>query len=164
MRRKAAVPGTETPMPGTELSLERFMPYRLAVLSHEVSIAVAQLYAERFDLSRPEWRVLALLGERAAMTAKEIAEYSTLDKMQVSRAVARMLDAGLLARGDDPADRRQKILKLTAKGIALHDKIAPLALAREAFILSVLSPEERDAFDAAVDKLVGRARQLQKWG
>ena len=146
------------------LSLEGFTPYRLAVLSHEVSNAVAQLYSERFNLSRPEWRVLAALGERKAMTAKEISDYSTMDKMQVSRAVARMLEDDVIASVEDERDRRRKILELTAKGAALHDKIVPLALARESFILSALTEEERAVFNTAVDKLVAKARELQQWG
>ncbi len=146
------------------LSLERFAPYRLALLSHEVSVAVSQLYTERFNLSRPEWRILAALGERRTMAAKDIVDYSTMDKMQVSRAVAKMLGSGLVVSVEDPQDRRQKILKLSPKGAALRDKIAPLALAREAFILSALTPEELAVFEMAVDKLVERARELQQWG
>ncbi|MBK5951254.1 hypothetical protein CH339_11500 [Rhodobium orientis] len=146
------------------LSLERFMPYRLAVLAHEVSGAVAQLYGERFNLSRAEWRVLAALGERGAMTAREISDYSTLDKMQVSRAVNRMLAEKLVAGGLDAADRRRKILRLTKKGETLFGRISPLALARESFILSALTPEELRTFDKVVDKLIQKARELQQWG
>ena len=95
------------------LDLQHFFPYRLAVLAEEVSRTVAQLYSDRFDLTRHEWRVLAALGINRQMAAKDIADYSTLDKMSVSRAVAALEAKAYLAREEDPADRRNKILRLT---------------------------------------------------
>lgn len=147
-----------------DFSLRRFTPYRLAVLDHEVSSAVAQLYDKRFNLSRQEWRVLAALGENKSMTAKDIVAFSTLDKMQVSRAVAKMLEAGLVASIESAQDRRRKDLALTKKGKALYREIIPHAEAREAFIMERLSPEERAVFDTVVDKLIEGARKLRDWG
>ena len=42
------------------LNLERFLPYRLSVLSNTVSSRIAKSYA-RFQLTIPEWRVMAVL-------------------------------------------------------------------------------------------------------
>ena len=64
----------------------------------------------------------------------------------------------------DPGDRRRKTLRLSPKGQATYRKITPLALAREAFILSALSEEERRALDTIVDKLLARARELRECG
>ena len=44
------------------LELERFLPYRLSVLSNTVSQAIADSYERRFELSITEWRVMAVLG------------------------------------------------------------------------------------------------------
>jgi DNA-binding MarR family transcriptional regulator len=57
-------------------------------------------------------------------------------KMQVSRAVQRLEDAGYIERHDDTDDRRSKVLQLTATGRALYQKIWPLLVAREQYILS----------------------------
>ncbi|MCZ0736176.1 MarR family winged helix-turn-helix transcriptional regulator [Phreatobacter sp. AB_2022a] len=102
--------------------LTDFFPYRLAVRSERVSMAVAQLYSHRFDVTRAEWRVLAALAVNNAMTPKEIIAYSTLEKMQVSRAVAGLEEKGA-------TDRRAQILTLTAAGRALFKTIAPIARA-----------------------------------
>lgn len=72
---------------GDELDLQRYFPYRLARLAEQVSLAVAEVYSERFALTRQEWRVLAILGMRPEIATKEIGPLTTLDKMQVSRAV-----------------------------------------------------------------------------
>jgi hypothetical protein len=44
------------------LQLDDYAPYRLSVLSNIISRSVAQLYASQFELTIPEWRVMALLG------------------------------------------------------------------------------------------------------
>jgi len=146
------------------LKLQRFLPYRLAVLAEQVSFTVAQLYAERFDLSRPEWRVLAALAELGPVAAKDVSTHSTLDKMTVSRAVAVLEDKGYLTRRDDPQDRRNRILSMTASGRALYDRIVPLALAREEYLLEALSPEDRIALDRILTALQLRAGELQRRG
>jgi DNA-binding MarR family transcriptional regulator len=71
---------------------------------------------------------------------------------------------GLLERETDAADRRNLIVRLTPGGRALHRKIVPMAQARERFLLDALDPAERQAFDAALDKILARARQLAEQG
>lgn len=146
------------------MDLNRFFPYRVAVLAEAVSRSVSQVYAERFDLSRDEWRVLAALAQVGRMKMVRLVEHTTLDKMQVSRAVARLEASDLLARETDPEDRRGWLLLLTAAGRALHRKIVPMVEAREAFLLESLEPHERVALDAALDKVLVRARQLARQG
>lgn len=147
-----------------ELDLPRFFPYRLAILAEAVSEAVAQLYANRFDLSRQEWRILAALGSRPEIAAKEAARLCALDKMQVSRASQGLEAAGLISRAPDPGDRRNMRLRLTPAGRALYERIVPLALAREAYLLEALTDEERSAFSRAMDKVLARSRELSSRG
>jgi DNA-binding MarR family transcriptional regulator len=142
------------------MDLQRFFPYRLAVLADAVSRAVADVYEQRFDLGRDEWRVLAALAQGPMKTGDVIA-HTTLDKMQVSRAVARLEQHALMERETDEADRRARVLRLTPAGRALFRRIAPLAQAREAFLLEALDADERRALDRALDKLRERALQLR---
>jgi DNA-binding MarR family transcriptional regulator len=120
---------TQTPQ-RLALALNDFLPYRLAVLAEQVSKVAAQIYADRFELTRPEWRVLAALAELGGISATEVSAHSTLDKMSVSRAVTSLESRDLLVRHDDDADRRNKIIDLTPKGRALYQKIVPLILSR----------------------------------
>ena len=98
--RAAYIPGMSRTLPsrdsGLPLKLREFLPYRLAVLAEAVSRSIAQVYSHRFDLSRDEWRVLAALAETGTMKTRDTALYTTLDKMQVSRAVAGLEDGGLI--------------------------------------------------------------------
>ncbi|MBL4759015.1 MAG: MarR family transcriptional regulator [Rhizobiales bacterium] len=155
---------TPTEQPNTAFRLQDFFPYRINILANSVSEALAQLYVQRFGLTRHEWRILATLGARTDMTAKEIARDTTLEKMQVSRAVARLESDGLVARDQDHEDRRNKILHLTTKGKSLFQEIVPLVSAREEYILEALSFEERDTLAIIMDKLEIQANELLKRG
>lgn len=143
------------------LDLAGFLPYRLSVLQLAVSRSLARIYATRFDLSRYEWRALAVLAQDAPLTAVEIAERTSMDKVQVSRAVAKLIAAGRVARRTDPTDRRRAPLRPTAKGRALYRRIVPLVKARERELTSALTPAEALALDRIIEKLHRRARDLQ---
>ncbi len=146
------------------LRLQHFLPYRLAVLADQVSRTVAQIYTDRFDLTRPEWRVLAAVVELGPVSATEVCAHSTLDKMSVSRAVAGLEEKGYLRRADAADDRRNKILGLTPSGHALYSKIVPLILAREAYLLEIFSADERAALDHLLTALLHRAQELEQRG
>src|SRR4029078_1730093 len=100
----------------TLLVLERFLPYRLAVLAHTMSRELSGVYGERFGLSIPEWRILANLGRVGALYAGELAERSSMDKPKVTRALQRLEAGGMLRRAIDAEDRRQVRLALTRRG------------------------------------------------
>lgn len=142
------------------LMLERFIPYRLSVLTNTVSRDVARIYHERFKLSIPEWRVMAVLGRFEPLSANAVAERTAMDKVRVSRAVARMLRAGLIARTIDRRDRRRSELRLTASGMAIYRQIVPLALGVEAELLAVLSATERTELHRLIAKLQARAEEV----
>jgi DNA-binding MarR family transcriptional regulator len=129
------------------LELDRFLPYRLSVLSNRISQDIAALYAERFALTVTEWRVLAVLGRYPDLSASEVAERTAMDKVAVSRAVSSLLASGRLKRQMHGHDRRRSVLELSAKGYRVYDEVAPLALAYEQRLLEGLQPDERAALD-----------------
>jgi DNA-binding MarR family transcriptional regulator len=146
------------------MNLQIFLPYRLAVVSEAVSRSLAAVYAQRFKLTRDEWRVLAALALSNDIKSTELGALTTLDKMQLSRALTRMERDGLLEREPDLADRRNLLVRLLPAGRALYRKIVPMAQAREAYLLESLDPQERVMLATVLDKLLDRARQLQQQG
>lgn len=137
----------------THLDLDGFVPYRLSVLTNRVSGAIARHYAERFDLTVPEWRVMAVVGQAPGLSAREVAQRTAMDKVQVSRAVQSLLAAKRLTRTAHAKDGRIAHLSLSAKGQAIYDEVVPLAISLERQFLSVLSPSEQKSFDLLLDKL-----------
>lgn len=146
------------------MELQQFLPYRLAVLAEAVSRSMAAVYRQRFELSRDEWRLLAALSGSSSIQAAEAAQITTLDKMQASRALRSLEARQLVSREPDPADRRHVIVRLLPAGRSLLRQLAPMVLAREAYLLEVLDEQERAVLDRALDKLLQRARALQQQG
>lgn len=144
------------------LHLERFFPYRLSTLSLSVSRSLANLYTRRFRLSVPEWRVMAVLGAEQPLSGNDVCRRTSMDKVQVSRVLTRMLSAGLVIRHRDEHDRRRSVLWLSEKGVAIYQAIVPLARAHEASILDALSPEERRQLDNLLRKLSTQAATVQR--
>jgi DNA-binding MarR family transcriptional regulator len=147
---------------GAPLALDRFLPYRLSVLANTVSSSIARVYARRFGLSVPEWRVMAVLGMSPPLTAGDVCGRTAMDKVRVSRAVARLLSAGLLDRRIDSGDRRRAFLTLSRKGRRVYREIIPLALGAEAQLNAVLDAGELRQLDGLIAKLQARADALAR--
>jgi DNA-binding MarR family transcriptional regulator len=164
MQPVSAAPMESTEETGAAFALELFLPYRLSVLTNTMSRAFARRYGERFGLSIPEWRVMAVLGRFAPLSANEVAERTAMDKVRVSRAVAKLMKTGLVDRATDTGDRRRSALKLSRAGKRMHEGIIPMARQIEAALLGGLPTEERAALDAIVSKLMARAVALDRGG
>lgn len=155
-----AVPGAGRPAPSpraggrhAELDLDHFLPYRLSVLSNRVSSAIARVYSERYALSVTEWRVMAVLGRFPGLSANEVAQRTAMDKVAVSRAVARLTEAGRLERDTHDDDRRRSVLRLSPDGYKIYDEVAPMALAFEQRLLAGIGTVEREALFRLLDRL-----------
>ncbi len=146
--------------PASLLRLENFLPYRLSILSNTVSGSIAAMYAEQFDLSIPEWRVMAVLGRHPNLSAIEVAERTLMDKVAVSRAVAKLLKTGRLQREFADKDKRRSILKLSPDGVSVHAEVAALALSYETDLLQGMSGEEINDLNRLFDRLLARARLI----
>jgi DNA-binding MarR family transcriptional regulator len=142
------------------IKLESFLPYRLSVLANVTSNAIAAAYEERFGLTIPEWRVIAVLMRHPGLSAREVAGKSRMDAVAVSRAVNRLLRAGRLRRAVAPDDRRRSILQVSAAGAVVYRGVAPLALEFERSLLETLTSAERAALDRLLGALTQRAEAL----
>lgn len=142
------------------LQLDRFLPYRLSVLTNLVSTAIAGAYSERFGLTIPEWRVMAVLGQQTGLSAAQVAERTAMDKVAVSRAVSRLLASGRLERRIAPGDRRKSMLSLSATGESIYAEVVPVALRLERSLLEVLDETDRQALDRMISKLLEHARRF----
>src|SRR3954465_9399760 len=144
----------------TTLELDRFLPYRLSVLSNIVSTAISGAYEKRFGLTIPEWRVMAVLAMTPGLSAAEVAQRTAMDKVAVSRAVASLLRARRIVRQTARADRRRSLLRLSATGEKVYAQVVPMALDYERDLLAPLTRKDREVVDRAIRILLGRAAEI----
>ncbi len=148
----------------SELELEGFLPYRLSVLTNRISRLLAREYGSRFGIGISEWRAMAVLGRRPALSASELAERTSMDKVRVSRAVAALTRKGLVERRRDLADQRVTRLTLTPRGSEVYRRVAALALAFEARLLAGFGEAERHRLFAFLARLDRRVEELEAEG
>jgi DNA-binding MarR family transcriptional regulator len=124
------------------LVLDEFLPYRLSVASNAVSKLIASAYVRKFDLSIPEWRLIAVLHQDENATQQELVGRTMMDKVAVSRAAQSLEERGLISREDDPVDGRAVRITLTRAGRALFAEIAPAAVSYEQILLANFTKAE----------------------
>ncbi|WP_298195924.1 MarR family winged helix-turn-helix transcriptional regulator [Novosphingobium sp.] len=146
-------------MPTRHSRLANFLPYLLAITAESVSDVCAEVYRERFDLRLPEWRVLAVLGDAGALTQRDLARSTRMDKVAVNRACKALEDRGLVRRSPNDRDGRSHHLELSEPGRAIHREMMPTAFAIERRVFADLSETERQQ----LRHLLARVRTTVEW-
>jgi DNA-binding MarR family transcriptional regulator len=133
--------------------LAAFLPYRLSVTSNRVSEMIASRYRALFNLSVPEWRIIAITTENGPVSQQAICNLTYMDKVTVSRAAIALVERGLLARHPNPDDKRSHLLGLTTAGRELYQAIAPRALDMESRIFATLSVKDRERLKSLLSQI-----------
>ena len=122
-------------------------------MAHNISNDIATIYTQRFGITKEQWRIIALLGQYGAMTAKQIADLTYMDKVKISRSVSGLAELEHISRQTSAVDKRAVLLDLSATGRELYESITPLMQAWEEELLARLTPLERQQLAIIVDKL-----------
>jgi DNA-binding MarR family transcriptional regulator len=136
------------------LRLDSYLPYRLSVASNAVSRLIARAYEDRFGLTIPQWRLIAVLAEDGPLTQQAIGARTVMDKVTVSRATQGLVKRRLVQRAPHDADGRSHHLVLSKAGERLYGEVSPVALEYEARLLQEFAP-------AAVEELKRILRHLE---
>ncbi len=143
-----------------KFDLHSYAPCQMATLTHTIMRSVAAVFEERFGISIPEWKVLAIIHEAPGLSAVAVARLAQMDTVAVSRAVTKLMDVGYVVRDLDTEDRRRSVLNLSTEGSALYTQVAPLALEIQASLFEDLSDEEMLMFRRIIRKLDARSGAL----
>jgi DNA-binding MarR family transcriptional regulator len=111
----------------------------------------------RFGLARSSWDVLASLRRAGPPFERSPTElYRGLMRTSgtMTNRLRRLEQAGLIERAADAADGRSVLVRLTARGLALVDEIAPLHMANERALLAGLDPRELEALEGTLRRLL----------
>ncbi len=138
-------------------TIKDLLSYRVHKLAGALSRGAASRYKREFGVSLVEWRTIALLGDFAPLSLKQLAALAALDKSLVSRTISALAERNLVLREVSPADGREVELRLSLEGKTLHDGLMRAAGERDAAFHSALSPEERAVLDSLLLKLEAEA-------
>ncbi len=146
------------PLP--KLASDSFARNYLAYLLARASFAVSgEFHAtlKNWDLTVPEWRVLACLMDVEGLSVGELAAMALMKQPALTKLLDRMEADKLLTRRSADDDRRRVTIHSTPKG---RDRVQPAqaaAKAHEADVLKVFSDEERAIIKHALDLLIDRS-------
>lgn len=143
--------------------LQTFLPYCLNQAAEGANREFQRFYQDRYQMTRPEWRVLAHLGQFGEMTASEISRKSQLDKTKISRAVFGLEKRLWLIRRQDEQDRRVEHLVLTETGQDVFEDLGQVALEQDQRILETITKKEEAVLRSVLRKLAeGKASTLRE--
>ena len=140
--------------------LSEFLPYQLSITSNAVSGRIALEYRQRFGLSVPEWRVMAVLGDAGPLTQRDLTRLTLMDKVAVNRACKELEERALAYRRPNAQDGRSHLLELTDEGVRMRDEIMPLALEMERRLFSSFDREEVAQFRSLLERVRGEVKDL----
>jgi len=141
-------------------NIKELFVHRLSILANVIGRVAALENHRRFGCSLLDWRLIGLLAQAAPKSLNQLAREANLEKSQASRAVAKLIDAGLVERGADASDGRGVQLKLSAKGRQLYARMLPASVERSEAILAALDTHERAALEKTLEKLTRRVLDM----
>ena len=141
---------------------EHHLPHRLQLLARMIERESARQLADEAGISLAEWRVLVFVGTKARASAADVCIAFDVDRAEVSRAVARLTGAGLLARQQDDENRKRLLLELTDAGLALYRRMRDRRVDYFRSILSDLQPRERELLDDLLLRLATKVDKLRE--
>ena len=141
------------PTPVEERILDRFQ----ALLRH-----AADSHTPAFldvDVTMPQAKVLYVVASRPNVPMSAIAAELGVGLPAVSGLVDRLVTLGYLERREDPADRRQQLVSVTAAGAATLDRLRELNTEAMRRLLAGLAADELEALHTS---LVALDREVQR--
>ena len=130
--------------------------YRLLKLSNLIGRPFFAHFADRYDLTMNDLRVLMTLAPLEEAASHELCQVTGMHPMNVSRSVARLRRQERIVERSDPDNRRRKILRPTPEGWALYDKLTPHVKVLAQFLFDTLSPLEAELLARLTDLLTAR--------
>ncbi|GGA69488.1 hypothetical protein GCM10011490_20150 [Pseudoclavibacter endophyticus] len=131
-----------------------FMPRLVALLSNKLVWRESRLLRERFDLGTNDWRVISALAIRPGFSLTEIADFIAVNKAIISKSVTTLIARGFIVVSHAPG--RSRPLYLTPAGADMHDRMLPLSLSGQDFVLDGIDVERVADLNALLRELLAR--------
>jgi DNA-binding MarR family transcriptional regulator len=140
-------------VPPSNSFARNYLAYLLARASFIVS---GEFHAtlKNWDMSVPEWRVLACLMDVEGLSVGELAAMALMKQPRLTKVLDGMERDGLLKRRSAAGDRRRVTIHLAAKGRTRVKPVQRAATKHEAELLKQFTAEEQLTIKSALDLLI----------
>jgi len=140
--------------------LEQRFGYRFHMISRLLGQHML-VHAEReYGLNLAEYRIMTVLASRKSPSIKDIAANTDLDKAQITRALANLVERGIAEQKVDANDRRLRAVKLTPAGSATIKALDRFVMARQRRLEARLTKSELDVLWKAIAVLRDEADKM----
>ncbi len=139
------------------LHVVNFLSYRLSMLSRVLDRTVEVARKDDIQTGLTENRLLSYLCANPPTTLRAIARSMCLDKAQISRAAAALVQMGMASRAPDSEDRRSATFSATDEGRVYYDERLDIARSSQQEIFEQLNAGEYRIMSGAIDKLLAYA-------
>ncbi len=137
-------------------SLDVALAYRVHRLARLLRVHLTRVLADAAPGVSPEqWFLLFRLSERDGRSQSDLTDPVLDDRPNVSRQVAGLVEAGLIARAPDPDDGRRSLLSLTAAGRAQVDTLLGTVVEERGKLFAGVTADALGTFSEVLDVLTG---------
>lgn len=143
-------------------SVDELLNFRLARLHASSGALVLRLCEGRYGITRREWRLIAILAVRGALSPSALAEHAHIDRARTSRVISLLLEKNLVKRHLVPGDHRRAQVELTEAGSRLYRELFPQSAALSARLLQSLTARQRRDLDGILDRLTEAAEHMAR--
>ena len=133
---------------------------RLLVLANLLKRGAILRYRRTAGLSSVEFGLVASLGRNPPMSVIQLAQAVGMDKGQISRALAGLVERKLVARQVNPLDNREVLVSLSRTGIAAHEILLAGAIERTKSLLEDFDDGELSVLLDQIDRLTRNAKKM----
>lgn len=136
------------------------------MLAMRVLVAVTAQSVAVLDerVTLPQLRVLVVIASRGPQNLAAVAQGLGVHPSNATRACDKLVEAGLLHRSDDPADRRNLVLRLTPSGTDLVEAMNETRRVSVAGILDRMAAPSRARLTSALREFLEAASEIPTHG
>lgn len=133
-----------------------YLTLRLDVMNGLAKELAGRQHQRQLGLMLREVRLVLIIETSPGLTMGQLIARSFLEKTLVSKAITRLCSLGLVERRIGSQDARHVTLHLTRAGEATAEQAGSIARSYLDAWMTVLTQEEREAFDATIHKLTAK--------
>jgi DNA-binding MarR family transcriptional regulator len=137
---------------------------RLVTTISRICTMHASKSTNRFEMSVSQTIVMGELFRHNGCRQEDLRTFVTLDKGNVTRALQRLEENGLVERTQDPIDRRVVRVYVTNKALSIEREMYKLAVIWEEKLTDGFTPEERETLLSLLVRMEVNARSMTKDG